>query len=662
MKRFYIFITSLIFISINTFSQRTNSFENALDFLVDIGDSVIYSLDGNVALYANVISVTGEKIKRFDWDINGDNVIDTTTTSPNLLFKYNNPGIYWINVFVYGEYGNYSYDAVQVNVGNIKEKPLDFYFDKIDAGKSVGTYRNTYVIMINGCVEDRFWDSVEEFYQTLTDIHNIPDNQIYLFNYNGLNPDGVNPNNMIDYAATKSNITTVLNNLSNDVSENDIVLLWITGHGSGYYGDAYYNVLKRHVLLSQASVEQNDEQDYLENNLKLRVLYTGGIYQQKHGMNQWCLYKYPTSDNASYYYYRNRFVSRFSNLQLENGTPVSDSDVYIEKQIDYLRGDYNKNGIIETSLGEIYDYDNDGMLPYNASTGIFDEGDWGLIDSIEDNYNYIEGKVPGGTKYVLFDKNFDNHIDIDINPGCVIGNCVESSLVADGTDLDNDGDFDRIDVNQDGDFQDWVSIDEFIRLYGSNLVDDELKELLRPFKTKNMVIALSSCFSGGFIDDISKKGRVILTATTDEITSFGSHFVDEFNYASSHASDADSNSDGEVSFCEIFNYILGHDYSDYPLYDDNGDAIAHHSEIPISGDGCLGSTISYNKILLPNITISNTEINTDATYQANTINVSNSIIKNNSNVIFNVSDSVTIDANTQINIGSTLIINNSQCP
>ena len=279
-----------------------------------------------------------------------------------------------------------------------------------------------------------------------------------------------------------------------------------------------------------------------------------------------------------------------------------------------------------------------------------------------DNYNYIEGKVPGGTSYILFDKNFDNHIDIDINPNCAIGNCVESTLVADGTDINNDGNFDRIDVNQDGDFQDWVSIDEFIKLYGSYLVDDELKELLRPFKTKNMVIALSPCFSGGFIDDISKKGRVILTAVTDEITSFGTHFADNFNYASSYANGADSNNDGDVSFCEIFNYILGHDYSDYPLYDDNGDANGQHLGIPISGDGCLGSSISYNKIILPNITISNTEINTDATYQANTINVSNSNITNSSNVIFNVSDAVTIDVNTQINIGSTLIINNSQCP
>ena len=83
MKPFCFFIASLIFISINTFSQKTNSFENALDFLVDVGDSVIYSLDGNVSLYANVISITEEKIIRFDWDINGDNVIDTTTTSQN---------------------------------------------------------------------------------------------------------------------------------------------------------------------------------------------------------------------------------------------------------------------------------------------------------------------------------------------------------------------------------------------------------------------------------------------------------------------------------------------------------------------------------------------------------------------------------------------------
>jgi hypothetical protein len=70
-----------------------------------------------------------------------------------------------------------------------------------------------------------------------------------------------------------------------------------------------------------------------------------------------------------------------------------------------LKGDTNKDGIIDS--GEKTDYDGDGIPPYNNSTGVFDEDDWGRVDIIEDNYNVLYSQVPSssGQSYILFDKN-----------------------------------------------------------------------------------------------------------------------------------------------------------------------------------------------------------------------------------------------------------------
>jgi hypothetical protein len=101
-----------------------------------------------------------------------------------------------------------------------------------------------------------------------------------------------------------------------------------------------------------------------------------------------------------------------------------------------LLGDADRDGYIETSQGEVYDYDKDGKSPYTPTTGVFDEGDWGSWDYYEDDFNYINSGYPG-TSYVIFDANFDNHLDIDFNYD-------PNHLEVDGTDLDRAVQFYRI--------------------------------------------------------------------------------------------------------------------------------------------------------------------------------------------------------------------------
>ncbi len=141
--------------------------------------------------------------------------------------------------------------------------------------------------MINGSSESRFWDDVTFMYSTLIDDYQFTPESIYLFNYNGTDTYGGNPDNMIDYPARTVNIDAVFTELGNIVDSDDELFVWITGHGRGYNGpeSEYYGYMD-----GNASVDPGDEEDYLESEFKLRSFYTGGYYSSDHGMDVWKVY------------------------------------------------------------------------------------------------------------------------------------------------------------------------------------------------------------------------------------------------------------------------------------------------------------------------------------------------------------------------------------
>ncbi len=94
--------------------------------------------------------------------------------------------------------------------------------------------KKRYVLMINVSSELRFWDDVRYAYETFNYYYGISDEDIYLLNYTGLAPDGTNPNNMIDYSATRNNLQLVCNHLVTTVDADDLLYVWVTDHGRGY--------------------------------------------------------------------------------------------------------------------------------------------------------------------------------------------------------------------------------------------------------------------------------------------------------------------------------------------------------------------------------------------------------------------------------------------
>lgn len=145
---------------------------------------------------------------------------------------------------------------------------------------------------------------------------------------------------------------------------------------------------------------------------------------------------------------------------------------------------------------------------------------------------------------------------------------------------------------------DYVS-NSYICLWNNERLDDtELASALDKFNVRSINVLLGQCFSGGFIDNLQKSGRVIATACTgsesswacpdipyDEFVFKWTSAVNERNILTSMpiASDVDKN--GYVGMDEAFNYAKANDVRDEtPLY----------SSVPLS----VGEDLAFNKIPL----------------------------------------------------------------
>lgn len=117
---------------------------------------------------------------------------------------------------------------------------------------------------------------------------------------------------------------------------------------------------------------------------------------------------------------------------------------------------------------------------------------------------------------------------------------------------------------------------------------------------------MEQCYSGGFVGPLSGPRTVIATACASTELSYAiwppPPYYDEFCYYFNAALkgelpdgtivNADADGDGRVSFMEAFNYAETNDTApETPQYDDNADGTSHTGQMPLSGDGCLGSMV-----------------------------------------------------------------------
>jgi len=114
--------------------------------------------------------------------------------------------------------------------------------------------------------------------------------------------------------------------------------------------------------------------------------------------------------------------------------------------------------------------------------------------------------------------------------------------------------------------------DSYIWLWNDQqLSDKHLSLLLNQFDIGSFNILMGQCYSGGFMDDLTREGRIMTTACSGSEQSWTNPDkpYDEFVYhwtcaingadETGQPVDADTNGDGEVSMAEAFEYARSHD-------------------------------------------------------------------------------------------------------
>jgi hypothetical protein len=198
--------------------------------------------------------------------------------------------------------------------------------------------------------------------------------------------------------------------------------------------------------------------------------------------------------------------------------------------------------------------------------------------------------------------------------------------------------------------------DVYINLWGETMNDDEFATEVDKVSAGSISVVMEQCYSGGFVSDLSASGRTIATACSASESSYAmspSYIYDEFVFhwtaavagedPDGNTIDADENDDGYVSMQEAFNYAESEDVcSETPQYNST-----YHWGYYLTLLGTQACTTN---------SVDNTTITSDETVIGCKISAENTTIQNNSDVIFQYSENVTLLGSFIVSLGSTLSI------
>jgi len=129
--------------------------------------------------------------------------------------------------------------------------------------------RSRYAVILSGGMNNtynygRYWNDLQFIFKALKEKYGYSDSEIIVLYANGTHSpngdfdgDGVND---IDYAATKANLTTVMNKVANFIANDGKFFFYATNHGGDNAGDHNSN-----LILWGESIDDNDFADLTKN-------------------------------------------------------------------------------------------------------------------------------------------------------------------------------------------------------------------------------------------------------------------------------------------------------------------------------------------------------------------------------------------------------------
>ncbi len=260
MKKFSI-VMLLLFLAVVTYGQISK--KEAKKIVSEYLD-ITYSSDSILVYLRKDIAEKNLSIRTFNKSIT------SATDRSYVFFVDKNPIQNWghpcIFIFVDVRTGNVSILDWKLPPNNLEsweflniieeqepESKLNIVSSNIPMYKSLRSSDHCYAIIISGGGNpganwSRYWNDCSFIYSTLVNVYGYDDSHIKCLIADGTNPnadrrigmesydsspldlDGDSDND-IDYSATKSNITTVFNNLASVIGKDDHLYIFVTDHG-----------------------------------------------------------------------------------------------------------------------------------------------------------------------------------------------------------------------------------------------------------------------------------------------------------------------------------------------------------------------------------------------------------------------------------------------
>ena len=185
--------------------------------------------------------------------------------------------------------------------GQIPEKVITLPVTEFIQNKTLVSSDHCYAVIISGggvpgTNYSRYWNDCSFIYSTLVDVFNFQDSNIkclisdgtssnvdrrigyYSYDSSPLDLDGDSDND-IDYAATKSNITTVFNSLSSVIGGDDHLFIFITDHGTQESGQDVRIILwgEGEYITDDEFADEVDKINAAQISLVMGQCYSGGL-------------------------------------------------------------------------------------------------------------------------------------------------------------------------------------------------------------------------------------------------------------------------------------------------------------------------------------------------------------------------------------------------
>ena len=533
------------------------------------------------------------------WDFESDGIIDQTGAMISDYGKhiYQKTGKYTATYYAIDLNGRYSSAEIPIEVVSgtgqttISPHKVKLSFTGIKerearAKSSLSDPEETYALLLCDPHDDLFWETIAKAHRGMIDSLGLEDSNIVLVS--------IRDTSIVDFQYTVNGLDSAFNFLLAHMTDNDDLHILGCGHGTGrwdsscvVFGDYLYHDLSAVPFSNKnmSPVFTEDERPGdgdifdIESNYKIVWNNNIGYRISPVGLDEWAG-RWKNDGHCS----RAKYVARFDGLHFILGEPkTSDTDIYLEQIVQYLKADTNHDGYLDLNEGD-WDWDGDSIPPIDTTQSgyIYDEDDWGDLRLWTD-YEPDDSLI-ASLYLVKFDSAFDGTVDF-------CWNCQQGEWTAPpihGTDSDNDGMLVGIDVDRDGNMTDSIGYNESAYL----LLDDQMDDFLDSLNFRFVTFINDYCFGGGFINDMSRDSVVIVTGTTEGTVSsvfMTSGAVKEFpGYRNNHE-------DRQTTFSEYFNGIN----LNRSLLDDNGDRVGHHPQVPNGGDGYLADSVSWGRLCDP---------------------------------------------------------------